>query len=179
LRNKLERACIAAHNVGDGAAKAALEALAVHYHEPYGHMTPEQRTLRNKLRARARQLGDVQDAKGQLSIKHLTQECAYEHWHRMLFARFLAENSLLIPPEIGTAVSLAECKELAKEANTNLWELAGRYAQTMLPEIFRADDPVLWVPFAKEDQIDLEELLGGLPAAVFTASDSLGWCYQF
>ncbi|NJM55691.1 MAG: hypothetical protein HC841_07110 [Verrucomicrobiae bacterium] len=38
-------------------------------------------------------------------------ECAYEHWHRMLFARFLAENGLLIEPEenmaIKTAVSLA------------------------------------------------------------------------
>src|SRR5207247_5772688 len=144
-----------------------------------GHMTPEQRSLRNKLRARARQLGDTQDAKGQLAIKHLAQECAYEHWHRMLFARFLAENNLLIEPDMGVAVSLEECKELAKDAKTNLWALAGRYAQTMLPEIFRADDPVLQVPLAREDQLKLEELLDALAKATFTASDSLGWCYQF
>jgi len=179
LRNKLERTCIAARNLAERAATDALQSLAVAHHEPYGHMTPEQRALRNKLRARARQLGDAQDTKGQLSITHLTQECAYEHWHRMLFARFLAENNLLIEPDMGVAVSLEECKELAKEAKTNLWALAGRYAQTMLPEIFRADDPVLQVPLAKEDQLKLEQLLDLLPADVFTASDSLGWCYQF
>jgi hypothetical protein len=90
-------------------------------------MGVEQRNLRNKLRAHARQLGDRQDAKGQLAIAHLAQKCAYEHWHRMLFARFLAENNLLIEPDMGVAVSLEECKELAKDAKTNLWALAGRY----------------------------------------------------
>lgn len=179
LRNKLERTCIAARNLAERAAQAALEALAVAHHEPYGHMTPVQRSLRNKLWARARQLGDTADAKGQRSIDHLAQECAYEHWHRMLFARFLAENHLLIEPEMGVAVSLDEVKELAKDAKTNLWTLAGRYAQTMLPEIFRADDPVLQVTLAREDQLKLEELLDALAKETFTASDALGWCYQF
>jgi hypothetical protein len=179
LRNKLERTCIVARNLAEQAAKDALQSLAVAHHEAYGHMAPEQRTLRNKLRARARQLGDTQDAKGQLSIEHIAQECGYEHWHRMLFARFLAENNLLIEPEMGVAVSLEEVKELAKEAKTDLWEMAGRYAQTMLPEIFRADDPVLQVSLAREDQLKLEELLDALAKDTFTASDSLGWCYQF
>lgn len=179
LRNKLERTAIAARNLAEKAAKAALESLAVQSHDAYGHMTKEQKDLRNKLRAHARQLGDTQDAKGQLSIKHLAQECAYEHWHRMLFARFLAENNLLIEPEMRMPISLNECKELAEAEKTNVWALAGRYAQTMLPEIFRADDPVLQVPLAKEDQLKLEQLLDVLPADVFTASDSLGWYYQF
>ncbi|MCI0536695.1 MAG: hypothetical protein L0Z50_15870, partial [Verrucomicrobiales bacterium] len=144
LRNKLEKIVSAARNLSERAAKAALEALAVAHHEPYGHMTAEQRNLRNKLRARARQLGDTQDAKGQLVITHLAHECAYEHWHRMLFARFLAENNLLMLIEEGEkpiAVSLEDCKELAKEAKTDLWTLAGRYAQKMLPKIFRPDLP--------------------------------------
>jgi len=179
LRNKLERACIAARNLAEPAAQDALKSLAVAHHEPYGHMTITERKLRNKLRARARQLGDMQDPKGQLGINHLAQECAYEHWHRMLFARFLAENNLLTEPEMRVAVSLDECKELAKQAKVNLWTLAGRYAQTMLPEIFRSDDPVLQVPLAREDQLKLEEQLNGLAPATFTASDSLGWCYQF
>ncbi len=179
LRNKLERTCIAARNLAETAANAALEAVAVQHTEAYAHMTREQKDLRNKLRAHARQLGDVQDTKGNLALGHLAHECAYEHWHRMLFARFLAENSLLIPPELGTPVTLEECKELAKEAKTNLWALAGRYAQAMLPEVFRADDPVLQVPLAREDQLKLEAMLNDLPAGVFTASDSLGWCYQF
>jgi hypothetical protein len=178
-RNKLERTCIAARNLAERAATDALQSLAVAHHEPYGHMKPQERRLRNKLRARARQLGDMQDAKGQLAINYLAQECAYEHWHRMLFARFLAENGLLIEPDMGVAVSLEECKELAKDAKTNLWTLAGRYAQTMLPEIFRADDPVLQVPLAREDQLKLDQLLDALGKDTFTASDSLGWCYQF
>ena len=179
LRNKLERVVIEARDAAEVGARAALEALAVHHHEPYPHMKPAQRQLRNHLRARARQLGDRQDTKGQLTIVHLAQECAYEHWHRMLFARFLAENSLLIEPDMGVAVSLDEVKELAKDAQMNLWTLAGRYAQTMLPEIFRADDPVLQVPLAREDQLKLEQLLDGLAQDTFPASDSLGWCYQF
>jgi hypothetical protein len=179
LRDKLERTCITARNLAERAAKDALQSLAVAHHEPYGHMKPEQRNLRNKLRARARQLGDTQDAKGQIAINHLVRECAYEHWHRMLFARFLAENNLLIEPDMGVAVSLEECKELAKDEKTNLWALAGRYAQTMLPEVFRSDDRVLQVPLAREDQLKLEELLDALAKDTFTASDSLGWCYQF
>ena len=179
LRKTLERTCIAARNLAERAAKAALETLAVHHERSYEHMNEDQRKLREKLRARAKQLGDERDEKGNSKINHLAQECAYEHWHRMLFARFLAENSLLIEPETGVAVSLDEVKELAKDAKTNLWALAGRYAQTMLPEIFRADDSVLQVLLAREDQLKLEELLDGLPADVFTASDSLGWCYQF
>ena len=179
LRNKLEKAVTTARNLAEKAAKAALETLAVHHHEPYGHMTVEQRKLRNQLRARARQAGDVQDGKGVLSIKHLAHECAYEHWHRMLFARFLAENNLLIEPDSGVAISLDECKELAKAEKTDLWTLAGRYAQKMLPEVFRADDPLLQVTLAREDQLKLDQLLDGLSAATFTAGDSLGWCYQF
>lgn len=179
LRNKLERTVISARNLAEEAAASALKSFAVDHYEPFGHMTPEHRQLRNRLRARARQLGDKQTAKDFHEIVHIVQECAYEHWHRMLFARFLAENNLLIEPESKMAISLDECKELAKEEKTDVWTLAGRYAQKMLPEIFRPDDPLLQIPLAKEHQIKLESLLDTLPSEVFTASDSLGWCYQF
>jgi hypothetical protein len=165
--------------VAEAGAKAALEALAVHHHEPYGHMSPEKRKLRNHLRARARQLGDKQNRKGELEITHLVWECAYEHWHRMLFARFLAENALLIEPEMGVAISLEECEELAKEEGKDLWTLASEFAQRMLPQIFRPDDPLLKITFAREHRLKLEQLLDGLKSGVFTASDSLGWVYQF
>ena len=178
-RNKLERTVVEARDVAEAGARAALEALAVHHHEPYSHMSPEQRRLRNHLRARARQLGDKQDKSGKLEITHLIQECAYEHWHRMLFARFLAENDLLIEPEMGVAVSLEECEELAKEEGTDLWTLASRFAQQMLPQIFRPDDPVLQVTFPYEYQLKLEQLLDDLEPDIFKASDALGWVYQF
>ncbi|OIQ10571.1 Eco57I restriction-modification methylase domain-containing protein [Neomoorella thermoacetica] len=178
-RNKLEHTVVEARDVAEAGAKAALEALAVHHHEPYSHMTPEQRRLRNHLRARARQLGDRQDQRGKMEITHLIQEWAYEHWHRMLFARFLAENDLLIEPEMGVTVSLEECGELAQEEGTDLWTLASRFAQQMLPQIFRPDDPVLQVTFAREYQLKLEQLLNDLEPGIFKASDALGWAYQF
>lgn len=179
LRNKLERVVIEARDAAEAGARAALEALAVHHHEPYLHMKPGQRELRNHLRARSRQLGDRQDTSGRLAIDHLVGECAYEHWHRMLFARFLAENNLLIEPEENIAISLAEAEELAKEAGVDVWGYASRCAQRMLPQIFRPDDPLLQVSFATEHMLKLEKLLASLPASVFTASDALGWVYQF
>ena len=156
LRNKLERTIVQAREAAEAGARAALEALAVHHHEPYGHISPKERKLRNHLRARARQLGDKQNKKGELEIIHLVRECAYEHWHRMLFARFLAENDLLIEPEMGVAISLEECEELAKEEGKDRWTLASEFAQRMLPQIFRTDDPLLKISFAREHQLKLE-----------------------
>jgi hypothetical protein len=179
LRNKLERVVIEARDAAEVGARDALEAMAVHHHEPYPHMKPDRRELRNHLRARARQLGDRQDRSGRLAIDHLVGECAYEHWHRMLFARFLAENGLLIEPQENMAISLAEAEELAKEDGVDVWVFASRCAQGMLPQIFRPDDPLLQVSFATEHRIKLEKLLASLSQATFTASDALGWVYQF
>jgi hypothetical protein len=179
LRNKLERTIIKARDAAEAGARAALEAMAVHHYEPYPHMKPAQRELRNHLRARARQLGDRQDPSGRLAIDHLAGECAYEQWHRMLFARFLAENELLIEPQENMAISLAEAEELAKEESVDVWVFASRCAERMLPQIFRPEDPLLQVAFATEHMLKLEKLLASLPEAVFAASDALGWVYQF
>ncbi|HMP71360.1 MAG TPA: N-6 DNA methylase, partial [Pirellulaceae bacterium] len=104
---------------------------------------------------------------------------AYKYWHRMIFARFLAENHLLMHPD-GVAVSLEECEELANsEGCSNGWELAARYASRMLPQIFPKDDVVLECDFATEHRLALEKLLAELPSETFRASDSLGWVYQF
>ncbi|MGC9261094.1 MAG: Eco57I restriction-modification methylase domain-containing protein, partial [Phycisphaerae bacterium] len=179
LRNRLERVVVEARDIAEAGAAAALAALAVNHHEPFRHMTSTDRALRNALRARARQLGDQQDTSGRLNIGHLITECAYEHWHRMLFARFLAENGLLMEPRDKVAISLAEAQELSKEAGTEVWDFVGRCAQQMLPQIFRPDDPLLRVSLAREYRIKLEGLLDALPEAVFTASDAMGWVYQF
>ncbi len=179
LRNKLERVVIEGREAAEKGARAALEALAIHHHEPYLHMSPELRKLRSQLRARARQLGDRQDTAGRMTIDHIVAECAYEHWHRMLFARFLAENGLLIEPHENMSISLAEAEELAKEDGVDVWIFVSRCAQRMLPQIFRPDDPLLQISFAIEHLLKLENLLDSLPSAVFTASDALGWVYQF
>jgi hypothetical protein len=97
----------------------------------------------------------------------------------MLFARFLAENNLLIEPEMQVAISLEEAEELAREAGEDMWTFASRCAQRMLPQIFRPQDPLLRLDFAREHRLKLEALLNDLDPAVFTAEDSLGWVYQF
>jgi hypothetical protein len=180
LRKTLEATVVKARDKAESGARDALTALAVDASEPFASMSEEERKLRNRLRARGRQLGDQRDAqKGSQGIERLVREMAYEHWHRMLFARFLAENQLLIEPTSGVAISLDECEELAAEEGTDLWELAAQYAQSMLPQIFRVDDPVLAAKLPLEIRQQLQGLVAELAAETFTANDSLGWTYQF
>ena len=180
LRNQLERAIVGARDVAETGARVALTALAVHEREPYRHMSLEQRALRKSLRAHGRQLGDRRHADtGSQGIDNLVHECAYEHWHSMLFARFLAENHFLIEPNTGIAVALEECEELAQEEGLDTWTLATRYAHRMLPQVFRPNHPGFEVQLAREHRLKLEQLVEGLPTAVFGATDSLGWVYQF
>ena len=78
--------------------------------------------MRNTLRAKARQLGNGVQSDG---FQPLVEEIAYVQWHRMLFARFLAENNLLIHLEHGVPVTLQECEELAPaEGEPDAWQLA-------------------------------------------------------
>jgi len=178
LRTELERTVVTARDVAEEGSQVALKSLAVDHYEPYDHMDEAARQLRRHLRARGRQLGDQLQGRTQ-QLDHLVQECAFEHWHRMLFARFLAENELLVHPDLGIPISLAECEELAAAEGTDQWTLASRYAQDMLPQIFRPDDPLLQVQLAPEHQQALEQLLDGLAPETFRASDALGWVYQF
>lgn len=180
LRTQLSNAIKAARREAEAGAHKALQSQAVDRHEPHASMTPDERSLRNRLRAHGRQLGDVrQKAKGTQSIDRLAHEVAYEHWHRMLFARFLAENHLLIEPETGVTITMEECEELARDEGEDPRALAARFAQASLPQIFRPDDPALEVDLAPEVKQALDKLLESLPDAVFTADDSLGWTYQY
>lgn len=180
LRRLLETTIRDARRVVEPGARKALEALAVDRPEPHPSMPPDDRALRTRLRAHGRQLGDRRDRETRAQeIQRLAHEVAYEHWHRMLFARFLAENQLLIDPESGVAISMAECEDLARDRGEDPWVFAGRAAARMLPRIFRPDDPSLEVMLAPEIRQALEGLLSELPAAIFTADDALGWTYQF
>jgi len=179
LRSKLEKAVIAARDEATEGARVALTALGVGDAKKPSHLDADGEALRRRLRARGRQAGDLLKPDDSQETEHLVQECAYEHWHRMLFARFLAENELLRHPEMGVAVSLEECEELARGEGLDLWELAASFAQHMLPEVFRQDNPVLHLRLPTEARNKLTAILGGLQTAVFTADDSLGWTYQF
>ena len=182
LRRQLEKAVQQARSLAEAGARHALEALAVQEPDPYPHMNDAQRGLRHRLRAQARQLGDGESRQkpGAYEIQHLAEKLAYDQWHRLLFARYLLENNLLISPEHGVAVALDDCEELAPALGLkDAWAVAARFAAKELPEIFRADDPAGAVELSVNDRQPLIALVTGLPVEVFTATDSLGWCYQF
>jgi hypothetical protein len=171
FRSTLERATVAARDAAEDSCRVALGVVGVDTDRVRDHLGEDERRLRVALRAEARQLG---------GFERLVEECAYELWHRMLFARFLAENDLLIHPQHGVPVTLDECKEVADaRGDTDLWVVASEFASAMLPGIFRPDDPALQLMLAPEGQQKLEEILAGLPREVFTSEDGVGWVYQY
>jgi hypothetical protein len=184
LRNRLEAAVKQAREIAETAARGALEQLGVADAKAPTYLDVTQKKLRRRLRVHARAQGDTKRDDGSHEITHLVWEVAYEHWHRMLFARFLAESGLLMW-EPGASVSLDDCRdivdnhpEMALGAKSH-WELAGKLAARMLPQVFKPLSPVYELLFAPELQRDLERLLASLSEDVFQASDSLGWVYQF
>jgi len=184
LRRQLEKTIAGrngAREIAEAGARESLQRLAIDRHEPHGSLLPDECTMRIQLRAHGRQLGDKRDPqRGTQTIDHLMQAVAYEHWHRMLFARFLAENDLLLHPLHGVALSLDEVEELALSLKRDWIELAAEYAQQMLLRaVFRSDDPALRVPLSPEKRRDLEAKLNSLPKELFLADDSLGWVYQY
>ncbi len=171
LRGLLEKTIDRARAEATKAATAALAALGVQSDSRPAHLSDAENALRLLLREKMRQLGD---------FALLADACAYEQWHRMLFARFLAENDLLIHPQFDQPVTLDECAELAAdEGEPDGWMVAAKYAAAMLPGIFRMEAPLGRVRFAAEGRQALERELAGLPPAVFTSDDGLGWVYQF
>lgn len=184
LRTQLENTVKSARDIAETAARAALQQLAVGEGRLPDYLNDAQRALRRRLRAHGRSLGDAKHGDDTQELRRLVWEVAYEHWHRMLFARFLAENGLLLW-EPGAAVSLQDCREMVDHhpemamGARSEWELAGKLAARMLPQVFKPQHPVFELVFAPEHQRELERLLSGLPPEVFQASDSLGWVYQF
>lgn len=185
LRTHLENTVKAARDVAEKGAKAALAQLAVGEAKVPDYLISDGlKSLRRRLRAHGRAIGDAKAKDDAQATQHLMWEVAYEHWHRMLFARFLAENGLLMW-EPGAPVSLDDCRDMvdnhpdmAMGAKSH-WELAGKLAARMLPQVFKPQSPVFELAFAPEHQRELERLLAALPNEVFEASDSLGWVYQF
>ncbi|WP_046167752.1 Eco57I restriction-modification methylase domain-containing protein [Chromobacterium vaccinii] len=185
LRTQLENTVKTARDVAEKGAQAALAQLAVGEAKAPDYLSDELKALRRRMRAHGRALGDAKVGDDTQGVQHLVWEVAYEHWHRMLFARFLAENGLLLW-EPGAAVSLDDCEALVEETDPAMnlgaktkWELAGKLAARMLPQVFKPQSPVFELAFAPEHQRELERFLAALPTEVFKASDSLGWVYQF
>ena len=176
LRRVLERGVVSGRGVAEVGVRAALVSLGVSEGRRPGHLDEVRAGLRVGLRAKCRQLGGDPES----DVDVLVWDAAYEQWHRLLFARFLAENGLLRHPEFGVSVSLAECEELAEGlGEPDGWSVAARFASEILPGIFRLDDPCVRLRLAGEHRTALEGIVAGLPVEVFTADDSLGWVYQY
>lgn len=171
-RRRLEASVLAARRAAEVAAAAALDGLGVFVKARPEHLDAEAAKLRIGLRAKWRQLQEDRDL--------LIAECAYEQWHRLLFAKFLAENRLLLHPDYQAPVTLADCEALAPElGEPDGWSVAARFAGVILPGIFRLDDPCVRLRLAPEGRHALESILDGIPVDTFTAGDALGWVYQF
>src|SRR5450759_428719 len=112
LRRDLERALIAARATAEAGAQNALVVLGVADDRAPDGLADEDRAFRVAVRAQARSLGGGLTFEGMAALR---EEIAYSAWHRMLFARFLAENGLLVEPSSGAPVSLADVAELAQE----------------------------------------------------------------
>lgn len=181
LRRALEDAVKDARIVGEDGARDAIRRLGVTGGKAPSYLSDDERDLRRRLRAHARALGDPFNRITDMQeTKRLIEGAAYAHWHRMLFARFLAERGLLRHPEHNVAITLEDCRELAAEEGlADAWAVAERYAAAMLPAVFRIDDPVLALDLDPMHTQKLNRLVTDLDAEIFQAEDSLGWTYQF
>jgi hypothetical protein len=180
LRRQLETTVKQAREIAEAAAVEAIQRIGVAPAEAPLHLSDCSKALRRRLRAHGRSLGDQRDDAGKMETARLQDAAAYEIWHRMLFGRFLVERGLLIHPDVGAAITVAELRELAQEEGAaDEWALAEKYAAPGLPGVFKPDDPVLALPVAPEFSKRLRALLSALPDDIFEADDSLGWTYQF
>lgn len=178
-RSLLEKTVRQGRVLVEQAVRIVLERLAVSAANAPDYLTAEEKNDRVRLRRHARLLGSSLEGKFQPTDR-LLDELAYHHWHRMLFARFLLENNLLVYTHEGCSlpVSWETSKELARElGEPDAWALAGKLASDMLPQIFKADD--LEVNLPPDKQKALEDLVLQLPPDIFRTADALGWVYQF
>ncbi|MDR1040423.1 MAG: SAM-dependent DNA methyltransferase [Deltaproteobacteria bacterium] len=181
-RNILEAAVREARDLAEAGARAVLEYLGVAQASPPEYLDGAQEALRERLRLHGCQLGDGLDGESMRTTDRLAEEIAYEHWHRMLFARILAENGMLMYPSASgpVPVTLEDCADLAaEEGAADAWECAARYAARMLPQIFRVGSPVFDVVFPPEHRQGLEKVIASLPPEICAAQDTLGWVYQY
>ena len=181
FRRALEKTAKEARIVAEDGARDAIRRLGVADSKAPSYLSDDEKQLRRRLRAHARALGDAFGKSDETQeVTRLVEAAAYAHWHRMLFTRFLAERGLLRNPEYDVPVSLEDCRELAEtEGLTDPWAIAERYAASMLPAVFRIDDPVLSLQIDPVQTQRLHRLVTGLDAEIFQAEDSLGWTYQF
>ncbi len=130
LRRQLATTIDKARLVAEEGAADAIRRLAVAEAEAPAWLSEPDRMLRRTLRAHGRSLGDTLDGAPGCTW-HLIETAAFEHWHRMLFGRFLVERGLLIHPTLGAAIVRDELAELAAEEGLpDAWRDTGSSLKT-------------------------------------------------
>ncbi len=178
-RRRLDRTVQRARGLAHVCAREALSHLAVDREDRPDYLADDGHTLRIALREKAKLLGDSTGPETDLRL--LIEDVAYAQWHRLLFARFLEVNGLLRHPDVpDVALTLDDCHELASEEDEpDGWSGAARYAEAILPGVFRASDPAVRLRFAPERRAELDAIVAELDKDTLTAEDALGWVYQF
>ena len=169
-----------ARRVAESGARRALASLAVDCGTPFDSMSPTERALRNALQARGLQAGDRPGRfKGTQQITRLAHEVAYEHWHRMLFARFLAENELLIAPTTEWPSRSRIAGSWPARGDATPGNSPGHGRRGCFRGSSRTATPALELALRPRPGRSWRSFLESLPTAIFTAEDSLGWTYQY
>ena len=191
-RDELEKAVLKARRVAEAGARAALDRLGVGEPKAFDHVRkdPAAAALRNALRAKARSLGDARDKKTGRQDHRPPRprgrlRALAPHALRPLPGRErpappprLRHHRLHGRPQ-GPGQGSVDLGLPGGGARADPWTLAASFAASMLPQIFRQDDPALALTLAPEHQSELEALVEGLHPDVFDADDSLGWVYQY
>ena len=115
LRRTLESTVKAAREAAQRGAEDALRRLGVFECRRPAHLDDARNAVRKRLRAHAKSLGDRPNGEDGAPLPRLTEAAAYVQWHRLLFARFLAERVLLRDAD-GITISLADCRDEAAMA---------------------------------------------------------------
>ena len=147
LRRGLESSVVGARGVVEAGVGRVFDRLGVaRVGDPFSLGVPVglsdgERVLRRVVGVKVRQAGSFDAA---------VEEVAFGVWHRMLFARFLAENDLLMHPD-----SMCRCRWLIVRrwrvrglVRTGGWWRRGLRLH-MLPGLFPSDDPLSRVEFCR------------------------------
>ena len=178
LRKELEQAVVRARDTAEAGAANALAVWASARAERRPACRPEQRALRVALRAQARSLGGGSRRSGSTGCARRSPTapgtgcCSPGSSPRTTCSSIPARA----PP-----VSMDDVAELAARGRASPTRGSSPPAtpRRCCPASSGTDDPTTRVAFAPEDRLRLEAILRGLPAALFTADDALGWVYQF
>ncbi|MDR1036702.1 MAG: hypothetical protein LBT40_09055 [Deltaproteobacteria bacterium] len=180
LKGELEKFVECAYSNAKKAARDELGRLGVNDLSPPPDLTFGEIEFRLRLRCHGRRLGDALDG-GKKGMERLLDEATYERFHRVLFARHLAERGILMRSgeEGPVSVSLEDCGMMAAEmGEPDGLSVAAGLAEEMLPEIFLPEYATSRLPLPKKGREEIQKGLEKMSRNVVMSSDSLSYVFH-